>query len=353
MFVLILFVYFVIPLYNVIAIDCDSSENYPSIDQPGPSLTIPRRNLSVYLKCYSGENHRKRWILFLPGSTEEVHELYSWNWMRIMDEKQWPYCTLQLPEKGLGDLQIAAEYIVYAVRKIYKKALREKERGLRQKTRINIIGHSLGGTIPRFSLRFWPDIRRMIYHLIAFGATNHGTIMADAVCSLTSCPTAVTQQRTNSSFLCALNSYQETFSPIKYTNILSKFDEIVRPIESSELKGDRVNNVYIQDYCPWRIFSEHLGAGIYDYCGYYLTMKALRSRSLENITSEECCAEKLMPGINVTTLEFLSKVAYSAEEHSRHLLMYFGERKTEPELRCAFRRDCIERKTQMKKVHVR
>jgi hypothetical protein len=113
----------------VSAFDCDSSKSYPPLDQAGPPYTVPRSNFSEYLKCYPRENHRKRWILFLPGSTEEVHELYSWNWMQIMDKKQWPYCTLQLPEKGLGDLQVAAEYIVYAVRKMYKKALKEKEKG--------------------------------------------------------------------------------------------------------------------------------------------------------------------------------------------------------------------------------
>jgi triacylglycerol esterase/lipase EstA (alpha/beta hydrolase family) len=258
----------------VFASDCDSSKNYPPLNQAGPSYSVPRSNLSKYFKCYPGEDHRKRWIIFLPGSTEEVHELYSWNWMKIMDKKQWPYCTLQLPEKGLGDLQIAAEYVVYAVRKLYKKATKEKEEGIRRKTRINIIGHSLGGTLPRFALRFWPDIRRMVYQLIAFGPTNHGTTMANAACSIVPCPVSVTQQRINSSFLCALNSYQETFPSIKYTNILSKFDEIVRPTNSSEINEKGVINIYIQDLCPLRIFSEHLGAGIYDYCGYYLTMNA-------------------------------------------------------------------------------
>ncbi len=113
----------------VSASECDPSIIYPPINQAGPPLTVPRSNLSEHLKCYPGENHRKRWILFLPGSTEEVKELYSWNWMRVMDEKRWSFCTLQFPEKGLGDLQIAAEYIVYAVRKIYKKAIRQKEKG--------------------------------------------------------------------------------------------------------------------------------------------------------------------------------------------------------------------------------
>jgi hypothetical protein len=226
-------------------------------------------------------------------------------------------------------------------------------KGIRRKTRIDIIGHSLGGALPRFALRFWPDIRVMVHHLIAFGATNHGTILADRACNLVRCPISVTQQRINSSFLCALNSYQETFDSIKYTNILSKSDEIVRPINSSEINGKYVTNIYIQDLCPFRIFVEHLGAGIYDYCGYFLTMNALHSRSFKNISSEKCCSESLMPGINVSTTEFLSKVAYSAEEHARHLLLYFGEAKNEPELRCSFRTDCITRKGKTMKINLR
>ncbi|CAF1494619.1 unnamed protein product, partial [Rotaria sordida] len=124
---------------------------------------------------------------------------------------------------------------------------------IRRKTRINIIGHSLGGALPRFSLRFWPDIRSMINHLIAFGPTNRETIMADAAC--------------------------KTFPPIKYTNILSKFDELVRPLNSSEINAQCVKNISIQDICQLRIFAEHLAAGIYDYCGYILTMNALNSQS--------------------------------------------------------------------------
>ncbi|CAF0765619.1 unnamed protein product [Didymodactylos carnosus] len=338
---------------NTYAFNCDPSIAYPPLHQPGPPYTVPRANLSEHLQCYQGQNHQKRWILFLPGSTEEVKELYSWNWMRIMDKNGWSYCTLQLPEKGLGDLQVAAEYITYAARKMYKKATREKEKGIRRKTRINIIGHSLGDALPRFSLRFWPDIRSMINHLIAFGPPNHGTFMADVACSVIPCPIAVTQQRINSSFLCALNSYQKTFSSIKYTNILSKFDELIRPITSSEINEKGVTNIYIQDFCPRRIFSEHLGAGIFDYCGYFLTMNALRSRSFKNLSTEECCAETLMPGINSSTTEFISKVAYLAKEHARHLLMYFGEVKDEPELRCPFRTDCIKRKRRVNKTKLR
>jgi hypothetical protein len=193
----------------------------------------------------------------------------------------------------------------------------------------------------------------MVHHLIAFGPTNHGTILADAACRLRRCPISVTQQRINSSFLCALNSYQETFSPIKYTNILSRFDEIVRPISGSEIRAKHVTNIYIQDLCPLRVFTEHLGVGVYDYCAYILTMNALHSRSLKNVKAEECCAKILMPGINETTINFLSKVAFSAKEHARQLLLYSGEAKGEPELRCPFRTDCVKKKRRVRKTKLR
>jgi hypothetical protein len=60
-----------------------------------------------------------------------------------------------------------------------------------------------------------------------------------------------------------------------------------------------------------------------------------------------------MPGINVTTPEFLSKVAHSAKEHVQQLLLYFGEVKDEPELKCSFRTDCIQRKNITEKIQFR
>lgn len=143
--------------------------------------------------------------------------------------------------------------------------------GLRKKVKINVIGHSLGGSLPRFALRFWPDTRLKVKNLISFGATNHGTILVNIICQLLPCPIGIIQQRQNSTFLCALNSYQETFSSVRYRNILSKFDELVQPAHSGEIEGKSVKNIYIQDLCPRRIYVGHLALGIYDYCAFRLT----------------------------------------------------------------------------------
>ena len=200
---------------------------------------------------------------------------------------------------------------------------------------MNLIGHSLGGTLPRFALRFWPDLRPLVNHLIGFGPTNHGTEVANVACSVSRCPIGVRQQRVNSSFLCALNSYQETFPSIRYTNILSRFDEIVRPVQSSELHGEQVRNIYIQDLCPRRLYVEHLALGLYDYCSYRLT----RSRSA---ATTNCCSKVLMPGIDGSLVEIVSRIVYSSEEHLRRMFNDFGASREEAQLRCEFRRDCPE-----------
>jgi hypothetical protein len=49
-------------------------------------------------------------------------------------------------------------------------------------------------------------------------ASNHGTVTAKAAC-LGGCAPAVWQQRDESAFMAALNSYQETFPGISYTEI--------------------------------------------------------------------------------------------------------------------------------------
>jgi hypothetical protein len=61
--------------------------------------------------------------------------------------------------------------------------------GICRKTRLNIIGHSLGGILPHF----WPDVRCIVYHLVAFGSTDHGTIMNGTACNFGRYPIGVTE----------------------------------------------------------------------------------------------------------------------------------------------------------------
>jgi hypothetical protein len=126
------------------------------------------------------------------------------------------------------------------------------------------------------------------------------------------CAAADWQQSDKSQFIAALNSYQETFPGISYTEVYSHNDEIVTPNSddtgSSSVHGGggEITNVALQDVCPADP-SEHLAIGTQDYVAYDLAIDALThpgpadpDRAAVDDPSI-CTPLKLMPGINPVT----------------------------------------------------
>jgi hypothetical protein len=236
-------------------------------------------------------------VLLVPGTGSNPHSNFSWNWEPALSKLGIPWCAVTLPGNALGDIQVSAEYVVNGIRTMYQRAGRK----------IAIIGHSQGGMIPRWPLRFWPDTRAMVDDQIGFAPSNHGTTGADPLCTF-SCAPADWQQRDIAEFIKALNSYQETFPGISYTEIYSHFDEIVTPNSddtgSSSLHGGggAITNVAIQDVCPTDI-SEHLAIGTQDNTAYALAIDALTHPGPADPSRipSSVCTQPLMPGINPIT----------------------------------------------------
>jgi hypothetical protein len=115
-----------------------------------------------------------------------------------------------------------------------------------------------------------------------------------------------------SQFIAALNSYQESFPGISYTEIYTHFDEIVMPNSdqtgSSSIHGGggEITNVAIQEVCPLDI-SEHLAVGTQDNTAYALAIDALShpGPAVPSNVPQSVCLDPLMPGIN--------KVTYAAD----------------------------------------
>ena len=208
-------------------------------------------------------------MLLVPGTTLNPEVQFSWNWERALSKLGWPGCILALPNDGMSDIQAAGEYVVHAIRTIHATSDR----------RVDIIGHSQGGMVPRWALRFWPDTRGMVNDLVGLSPSNHGTVDANAVC-LPGCAPAFWQQRRGSDFLEALNSVQETFPGISYSAIYTRLDEVVvpnrGPAASSRLQGGggALTNVAVQEVCPQNA-SEHLAIGTFDNTAYELAVDAL------------------------------------------------------------------------------
>jgi pimeloyl-ACP methyl ester carboxylesterase len=274
---------------------------YAPVDQPGPALSVPQDKLDAALQCSGNLGTGPAPVLLVPGTGSNPQHNFSWNWEPALTNLGISWCAVALPDNGLDDIQVAGEYVVNAIRTMYQRAGR----------RISILGHSQGGMIPRWPLRFWPDTRSMVDDQIGFAPSNHGTTGAEILCSI-SCAAADWQQSDKSEFIKAVNSYKETFAGISYTEIYSHFDEVVTPNSddtgsSSLHTGDgAITNVAIQDLCPADP-SEHLAIGTQDKVAYDLAVDALQHPGPADPARAAvgdpgiCTPLALMPGINPAT----------------------------------------------------
>ena len=269
---------------------------FAPVDRPGPALSVPKSNLDGALACTANVSRGRQTVLFVPGTTVNPREDYAWNWFRALDKLGRPYCAVTLPFNTTGDTQIASEYVVNAIRTIYARTGKK----------VQVMGHSQGGTEPRFALRFWPDLRSKVDDYIAFAATNHGSALIRGLCA-PNCTPALWQQIDNSSYISAMNSYQETFAGISYTQIYTYFDQFVQPnlddhgTTSLSGPGD-ITNVALQEVCPANT-GEHIAIGTYDPVAYALAMDALDhpGPAKPSRISSSVCNETLMPGVDPRT----------------------------------------------------
>jgi pimeloyl-ACP methyl ester carboxylesterase len=271
---------------------------YAPPDRPGPPLSVAQGTLDASLQCKGNVAAGPAPVLLVPGTAYSPNSDFGWTWEPALNKLGIPWCAVALPGNGMGDIQTAAEYVVNAIRSMRARAGR----------RIEVIGHSQGGMLPRWAFRFWPDTRGMVDDLIGMSPSNHGTFDADAVC-LAACPASFWQQRDVSDFTKALNSSAETFPGISYTVAYTRLDEVVLPNLSDKGSsalhggGGDIRNVAIQQVCPLDI-SDHLAIGTYDPVAYALAIDAITHPGPADparLAGTGVCSKLLMPGVNPLT----------------------------------------------------
>ncbi|MEU9115990.1 alpha/beta fold hydrolase [Streptomyces sp. NPDC048483] len=115
----------------------------------------------------------------------------------------------------------------------------------------DLVGHSQGGMMPRYYIKFLGGATK-VDDLVGIVPSNHGTSNPLAlVAGATVCPSCV-DQTAGSDLLKKLNADPETPTGPEYTQLATKYDEVVVPYTSSFLSGpaDHVTNVLLQDNCP-------------------------------------------------------------------------------------------------------
>ncbi|MDX1670490.1 MAG: hypothetical protein R3194_13795, partial [Limnobacter sp.] len=241
-------------------------------------------------------------ILLIHGTALDPANNFGWNWQPALEMEDRPYCTLALVNDGMGDAQESAERVVLAL----------KEMNQVSGQKIDIVGYSQGGLIPRWGIQFFPEVIDWIDDFIAISPSNHGSLDADGLCQFSSCAASIWQQTTTSNLLGVLNADgMETVPQIDYTVIFTRYDQVVTPNFDSPLgapssplrnEGENIVNIEMQSVCPQNV-ADHLTSGTSDALAYALAIDAADNDGVADPArlAEDICQQPFMPGVNPAT----------------------------------------------------
>jgi pimeloyl-ACP methyl ester carboxylesterase len=168
--------------------------------------------------------------------------------------------TGTLPPGGTGDIPTWAAQLASFVSQVLAETGAQK---------VDIVGHSQGGMLPRYYMRFLSGAAK-VHTLVGLSPSNHGTTVNGLTNLLDLVPggagrdglgagygVSCEQQLVGSPFMARLNAGGDTITGVHYTNIETRYDEVVTPYTSAFLSGAEVRNIDLQQQCPLDA-SEHL-----------------------------------------------------------------------------------------------
>jgi triacylglycerol esterase/lipase EstA (alpha/beta hydrolase family) len=261
-----------------------------AIPDTGPALSVATADLESTLVCPHPVEHATRDVIVLvPGTTVDPRTNFGMAWIPAFEALGYPYCYVVTPRRGMDDIQVSSEHVVYAIREVHRRSGRK----------VDIIGHSQGGTNPRWALRWWPDTRAMVDDYIGISPSAHGGKSVNRMCS-SGCAPAIWQQTYQSNFVRAMNSGGETFPGIDYTVAWTAYDEFLTPPEVTTIAG--ATNIKLQDICPGDP-SEHVSIGTHDPVTYAIAMDALNHDGPANPDriDRAVCSQAFAPFVNPAT----------------------------------------------------
>jgi triacylglycerol lipase len=179
---------------------------------------------------------------------------------------------------GLGPIERSAQQLASEVNAVLASTGASK---------VDLVGHSQGAMMPRFYLKTIDSSK--VDDLVALSPSNHGTTNPFAAPLGLACP-ACAQQAAGSAFIAQLNAGDETPGTADYTNIVTRYDEVVTPYTSGFLApdGNAVTNITLQDKCPSDT-SEHLRTP-YDPAAIQITLNALGRSGPADPAFQPACA---------------------------------------------------------------
>jgi pimeloyl-ACP methyl ester carboxylesterase len=190
------------------------------------------------------ENMTYNWYTLSPLLADEGYCVFALNY------GQEPGIHVGLPgaseSGGVGPIEDSAAQLGGFITKVLAATGASK---------VDIVGHSQGGMMPRYYLKFLGGAGN-VDKLVGLAPSNHGTTVEGlaqlpGVTQLLTAGlgTSTQEQIAGSAFLQKLNAGGDTVSGPAYTVIETQYDEVVTPYTSAWLSGPDVTNILLQSQC--------------------------------------------------------------------------------------------------------
>ena len=222
-------------------------------------------------------------VLLVAGTGSTADESWSWSYEPALRADGFATCAVELPDHALGSFTEAAPYVAAGIRKAARLA----------GGRIAVVGHSQGGALPVWAVKFWPGVAARVSDVVSLAGPFGGTALGNELCAPGRCAPLAWQLRQGANTVAALRAAPLP-EGVAVTSISSQHDEIVRP-QPAASQLDGATNVLLQDVCA-QDPSEH-GLILGDPVAYALTLDALthagaaRPRRLPDDT----CSQTFIP----------------------------------------------------------
>jgi triacylglycerol lipase len=236
--------------------------------EPGPPYTVPQAEREAALDCYGSLTSSPRVPVLLVHGTGVNSEI-EWDitYRPELERLGHSVCTVDLPERGDGDVQDSVQVVAFAMREMVRRSGGRK---------LSVLGHSQGAFQPTYALRLYPDLARHVEDFIGLAGIYHqGSAAISEECEQ-ACPASFRQMGSDSRLLRELNRRPMPPGPA-YTAIGTLVDGTVTP-QPAVNRLERGVSVQIQDICPgrrWPVPEDHVLL-VGDAVAYELVMDALQ-----------------------------------------------------------------------------
>lgn len=224
----------------------------------------PRHPRPVVLVHGTLENRYTTWAELAPKLDRAGYCVFALNYSS----------QVATPLRGIGEIRDSARQLRNFIDRVLRRTGAHK---------VDLVGHSQGGGVmPRYYLQELNGDRN-VGRLVGMAPSNYGTTLFGLLSLASSLPggdvvvgvacRACMQQIVGSMFLEDLNRGDDTVRGVRYTTIVTKYDEVITPYTNGFLRDGGVRNITLQNVCA-RDRSDHLGVP-YDPIAIRLVRNAL------------------------------------------------------------------------------